>query len=211
MAPAMTTSAEVAVALTNTSSAPMMMDDGNMSNMTISPMEPMAMTFFSSQNTSLFSQAWTPSTTASYIATCIFLLLLGAVMRGMLAIKPVIENAIWKLQSKKHEMLLSEEDCSEGIDYMKHHGHIRDGDVAIGGLYGILQGMVKRWRPWRFKPSVSRALYETLLSITGYLLMLAVMTMNIGYFFSVIAGVFLGTFVLGNLATNSALYEENHC
>jgi solute carrier family 31 (copper transporter), member 1 len=41
--------------------------------------------------------------------------------------------------------------------------------------------------------------------------MLAVMTMNVGYFVAVIAGVFLGTFILGDLATNNSLYEEHHC
>lgn len=41
--------------------------------------------------------------------------------------------------------------------------------------------------------------------------MLAVMTMNLGYFASVLAGVFLGTFVLGDLATSSSLYQDHHC
>lgn len=33
--------------------------------------------------------------------------------------------------------------------------------------------------------------------------MLAVMTMNVGYFMSVLAGVWLGTFMLGSIAADS--------
>lgn len=34
--------------------------------------------------------------------------------------------------------------------------------------------------------------------------MLAVMTMNVGYFLSVLAGVWLGTFIMGSVASDSA-------
>ena len=41
--------------------------------------------------------------------------------------------------------------------------------------------------------------------------MLAVMTYNAGYCASVIAGIFIGTFILGDLAATSALQQEQHC
>lgn len=38
--------------------------------------------------------------------------------------------------------------------------------------------------------------------------MLAVMTMNVGYFLSVLGGVWLGTFLLGDLASDN---QPSHC
>lgn len=38
--------------------------------------------------------------------------------------------------------------------------------------------------------------------------MLAVMTMNVGYFLSVLGGIWLGTFVLGNLSYDD---RYSHC
>lgn len=43
----------------------------------------------------------------------------------------------------------------------------------------------------------ARSVLEVIISGIGYLLMLAVMTMNVGYFLSVLGGIFLGTFVAG--------------
>ncbi|EHA47820.1 hypothetical protein MCOR27_002147 [Pyricularia oryzae] len=43
--------------------------------------------------------------------------------------------------------------------------------------------------------TVERALYDVLVAALGYLLMLAVMTMNIGYCISVLGGVFFGSLV----------------
>jgi len=38
--------------------------------------------------------------------------------------------------------------------------------------------------------------------------MLAIMTMNVGYFLSVLAGIWLGTFIMGSVAAESAW---QHC
>lgn len=37
------------------------------------------------------------------------------------------------------------------------------------------------------------------------------MTMNVGYFVSVLGGVFLGTFLLGNLAMDGSQNRRDHC
>jgi hypothetical protein len=47
----------------------------------------MAMTFYTARDTPLFSQAWKPSSTGTYAGTCIFLILLAAGFRLLLAVK----------------------------------------------------------------------------------------------------------------------------
>lgn len=50
-------------------------------------MSSMAMTFFTSTSTPLYSQSWTPTTTAQYTGTCIFLVAFAAIFRALLAVR----------------------------------------------------------------------------------------------------------------------------
>lgn len=52
-------------------------------------------------------------------------------------------------------------------------------------------------QPFRVATDAARAALEVLIGGIGYLLMLAVMTMNIGYFLSVLGGIFVGVFIVG--------------
>ncbi|OJJ95981.1 hypothetical protein ASPACDRAFT_47339 [Aspergillus aculeatus ATCC 16872] len=61
---------------------------------------------------------------------------------------------------------------------------------------------------WAINPAAGRATLELVVAGVGYLLMLAVMTMNVGYFLSVLAGLWLGTFVLGGWASDT-LYAHH--
>jgi hypothetical protein len=75
-------------------------------------------------------------------------------------------------------------------------------------------GNKKRPAPWRLSVDLPRALLDTLLAFVGYLLevyplrcyfadclldfrMLAVMTLNVGYFLSVLSGIYLGSMIAG--------------
>ena len=50
------------------------------------------MTFFTSTVTSLYSAAWTPSSTGQYAGTCIFLILLATIFRGLFALRAIQEG-----------------------------------------------------------------------------------------------------------------------
>lgn len=52
-------------------------------------------------------------------------------------------------------------------------------------------------RPWRLSVDPVRAVMDTIIAGVGWLLMLAIMTMNLGYFLSVLGGTFLGSLALG--------------
>ncbi|KAF4774225.1 ctr copper transporter [Colletotrichum scovillei] len=180
----MATSTAMAMA-TSTSAA-----SGDMSSMSMS-MSEMAMTFFEAFQTPLYSDAWTPTSPGQYAGTCIFLIVLGSILRLLLALKPVLEDRFWRnypaYESDKQALT-------------SHHAESIEPGQA-GSV--IRKDIVGRWKGWRAGAAAARATYEVIVGGIGYLLMLAVMTMNVGYFLSVLSGVWLGTFLLGGLAGGS--------
>ncbi|KAL0937089.1 ctr copper transporter [Colletotrichum truncatum] len=165
---------------------------GDMSGHMSMSMEDMAMTFFEAFQTPLFSQAWTPTNKSEYAGTCIFLIILACILRLLLALKPILEQRFWM----NHSTYESDK-----------RSLIPPGDDAIepGMKVTVIRGDVaRRWRGWRASAAAARATYEVIIGGVGYLLMLAIMTMNVGYFLSVLGGIWLGTFLLGGLASSSA-------
>ncbi|ERT00298.1 copper transporter family protein [Sporothrix schenckii 1099-18] len=161
-------------------------------------MTTMMSVFFTATNTPLYSLTWTPSSVGSYAGTCIFLIMLAALFRGLLAFKaraesrwldaelerryvvvpgkPVLSQQISR-DSDAKRMILSENGIEEDVMVLKkRHTHVR---------------------PWRLSVDPLRALLDTLLAGVGYLLMVAVMSMNVGYFMSVLGGTFLGSLLVG--------------
>ncbi|KAF9879361.1 ctr copper transporter [Colletotrichum karsti] len=168
-----------------------------------SSMSMMMMTIFQTNiKTPLYTENWTPNSVGTYAATCIFLVFLAFGLRSMVALKSIQEKR-WldkdfkrryvkvngKLgmagqmsqDSMAHKMVLSENGVEENV-------------TVVQGQHGI-------WRPWRFSVDPIRALIDTSIAGVGYLLMLAVMTMNVGYLLSVLGGVFLGSLAVGRFAT----------
>ncbi|CZS91304.1 uncharacterized protein RAG0_01998 [Rhynchosporium agropyri] len=135
-------------------------------------MSSMAMTFFTSSTTPLFSMSWVPKTAGQYTGTCIFLILLSAIFRGLLAVRV---NLFQVVRVLKHDTEGTYGDC---------------GKAAI--------------RPWRAGEAVWMASMDVLLGGVGYLLMIAVMTMNVGYFISVLAGIWIGSLVFARFMASSA-------
>ncbi|OHE90495.1 ctr copper transporter [Colletotrichum orchidophilum] len=166
-------------------------------------MSMMMMTIFQTNlKTPLYTEAWTPNSVGTYAATCIFLIFLAFGLRSMLALKSIQEKR-WldkdfkrryvsvngklgmagkmSTDSMAKQMVLSENGLEENVTVVQK-GH------------GI-------WRPWRLSVDPVRAVIDTAIAGVGYLLMLAVMTMNVGYLLSVLGGVFLGSLAVGRFAT----------
>jgi len=164
-------------------------------------MSMMAMTFFTSTMTPLYSAMWTPKSIGGYAGTCIFLIILATVFRALLAVK-AWQEAAWmdaefnrryvtvqgKLpkserisqDSDSKRMILTENGVEEEVMVVKKRG----ADV----------------RPWRITVDPLRAVFDTAIAGVGYLLMLGVMTLNVGYFLSVLGGTFLGSVLVGRYA-----------
>ncbi|RDA94630.1 hypothetical protein CP533_2392 [Ophiocordyceps camponoti-saundersi (nom. inval.)] len=164
----------------------------------------MAMIFQTDMETPLFTNSWTPRNAGAYAGTCIFLVLLAVIARLLLAAR-ALQEARWHDADVRRryvaspdkpslarrlsadpgakQMTLSENGVEENVVVVA-----RDGPVA---------------RPWRFSVDPLRALLDTVIAGVGYLLMLAVMTMNVGYFLSVLAGVFIGSLAVGRFCSGA--------
>ncbi|KAI5846065.1 Ctr copper transporter family-domain-containing protein [Tricharina praecox] len=151
----------------------------------------MSMTFITSTTTPLFSTSWTPRTLGQYVGACIFLIVLAFVFRFVLAWKAVLEHR-WARREvdRKPVVVLGDGDAGGSEDELP-----KEAGEGEGGWAG---------RPWRFGTELPRAAMAVLSTGLGYLLMLAVMTMNVGYFMSVLAGVFVGELAWGRFMTGSS-------
>ncbi|KAJ6008705.1 hypothetical protein N7499_001244 [Penicillium canescens] len=159
----------------------------------------MTMTFKNSHDTPLFSNAWTPSSSGAFAGTCIFLIVLAIIDRCLIAFKAVMERRWLATHLNRRYVTVAGKSTEAGnID--------ADPDAKIASLV-TAQGVEESVRvvhnfprgpiPWRFSVDLPRALLFMCIAGVSYLLMLAVMTLNIGYFCSVIAGAFLGELAVG--------------
>ncbi|KAI0601003.1 Ctr copper transporter family-domain-containing protein [Biscogniauxia sp. FL1348] len=142
----------------------------------------MAMVFFQRVTTPLYSLAWTPTSEGSYAGTCIFLIMLGVAHRILIAFR----SALLYSKSELGQVVSKE-------PFINDDAYYRNSPESVGNR------LRSHWigHPFRVATETTRAVLEVIISGAGYLLMLAVMTMNIGYFLSVLGGIFLGTFIAG--------------
>ncbi|KAL6694406.1 Ctr copper transporter [Trichoderma pleuroticola] len=137
-----------------------------------------AMTFFTATNTPLFSSSWTPKSTGQYAGTCIFLIAFTTIFRALLAIRVNFPQVVDAIERRRRGGRIP--------------SHVADSKSTI--------------HPWRANEAVKLAFMDLILAGVSYLLMLAVMTMNLGYFLSVLAGVFLGSVIFYRFLGSSAAH-----
>ena len=61
------------------------------------------MTFFTSTSTPLFSLSWSPSTAGQYAGTCIFLIVLAALFRALVAIRFNLFKVLAVVQDRRED------------------------------------------------------------------------------------------------------------
>jgi hypothetical protein len=128
----------------------------DMSSSSMMYMSDMAMTFFTSFKTPLYSISWTPSSQGQYTGTCIFLIVLAVLLRVLLALRPILEGRVWT-DSVRHSML--DENLPDEAKTKR-----------VSGVQLSMQELGRRWSRWRVNPAAGRATYELVVSGIAYLL-----------------------------------------
>ena len=106
-------------------------------------MSDMMMVFFTSTGTPLYSKAWTPGGAGTYAATCIFLIALAFIFRGLLALRCRFSE-VWS-RTTSNEFWKNTSDLELGAA-----GRLRE--------------------PWRINKALTRAMLDTVLAGVSYLL-----------------------------------------
>ncbi|KAK3393071.1 low affinity copper transporter [Podospora didyma] len=159
------------------------------------------MSVFQTQRaTPLYSTSWTPTSTGTYAATCIFLIVLALVFRGLLAAKAWQESRWLDAELNRRYVVVSgKAPLSETLsrDSLAKKNMVLSENGVEENVMVVKKRTTTHARPWRLSVDPLRAGLDTVIAAVGYLLMLAVMTMNVGYFLSVLGGTFLGSLLVG--------------
>jgi len=158
----------------------------------------MPIVFKASTSTPLYSSGWIPTSTGSYAGTCIFLILLAAVFRGLLAVKAWKETAWFDAEfNRRYVKVVGKPSKAERISSDSDSKRMILTENGVEEDVVVVKKRSMAVRPWRITTDPLRAVIDTVIAGIGYLLMLAVMTMNVGYFMSVLGGTFLGSLAVG--------------
>ncbi|KIM98427.1 hypothetical protein OIDMADRAFT_20079 [Oidiodendron maius Zn] len=201
----------------------------------------MSTAFSTGTRVTLFFTEWTTTTIAAYVATIICLFFLTLLNRFLGALKFQTERAWLDQTQKRNTLLLPpggrntrpffKAKSSPIPPYM-----IRENDsecdpltVQMNGESANVwspkeQGPVSRrmtlrwmlgdWQPsgrWNIKKDGLRAILEFTRAFIGYILMLAVMTLNLGIFFTVLGGILVGELIFGRYMQGSGGWQEGAC
>ncbi|KAM0439676.1 hypothetical protein ACHAPT_000768 [Fusarium lateritium] len=158
----------------------------------------MAMVFQTQRQTPLYSDSWTPESAGAYAGTCIFLAVLAIIARGLVAFKAV-QEARWldREAARRYVAVNGKLPLAEQIASGPDARRLTLSENGVEETVVVVERKRAATRPWRFSVDPVRACLDTVIVGIGYLLMLAVMTMNVGYFLSVLAGVFVGSLAVG--------------
>jgi hypothetical protein len=146
--------------------------DMSMNSSDPNSMMSISMAFYTSTMTPLYSTSWAPTTTASYAGTCIFLILLATLFRGLLALKIWKETAwheaefnrryiIVAGQPSKVERITTQDSDSKRV-YVTENG--------VEEEVMVVKKKKSSFKPWRLTVDPLRAVMDTVIMGVAYLL-----------------------------------------
>ncbi|KAE8168622.1 Ctr copper transporter [Aspergillus tamarii] len=198
----------------------------------------MSAVFTTGTHITLFFSNWETSSIATYLLTLLLLFLLAwfnrflSVLRFQLDTKarstpstpdlPVLEPVtVWRRRRFMDKDRLSP--LPRGTEHDKPnpgsdpHCHVAPSSEEPDEAEQV--GLVSRrsgnaWVPseaWSWRRDGLRSFLEGLRAFVGYILMLAVMTFNVGVFCAVIAGIIIGELTLGRFAQGAPGWQDGAC
>lgn len=133
-------------------------------------MEGMAV-FMNTMTTSLYSESWTPSTTGQYAATCIFLIVLGVIFRGILAFKAWQEQRWLEAEfNRRYVVVNGKPPLAENISRDSMSKNLVLSENGVEENVVVVQKRGATVRPWRLSVDPVRALLDTVIAGVSYLL-----------------------------------------
>ena len=141
---------------------------GNSSTMNVSMM---SVTFYSSTMTPLYSTSWQPTTTAGYAGTCIFLIALATIFRGLLALKAWKEAAWFDAEfNRRYVVVAGKPSKTERISQDSDSKRMILTENGVEEDVIVVQKRSRDIRPWRITVDPLRALIDTIIAGVAYLL-----------------------------------------
>ena len=127
-------------------------------------------TFILSQHTTLYSSAWTPQSTGAFAGTCIFLILLAALFRGLLAYRHSLEVGWRQKRIARRPIVVAHE--SEATEGKAAEAKAAEAKVIERGPGALTPRPREAREPdqWRVSVDIPRAAVVVLIAAVGYLL-----------------------------------------
>ncbi|KAF2179500.1 hypothetical protein K469DRAFT_595946 [Zopfia rhizophila CBS 207.26] len=181
-------------------------------------MSGMSSTFSINTRVTLFFTEWTTTTPITYVLTIFFLFFLGLLNRFLGALKSQLERAFNKSRNTNNTLGLDDADSeAEPLSPMPYGQPSASAGHEEGMAVEKTKHQPERKRfwiasaPWHIKHDGLRALLEFVRALIGYILMLAIMTYNVGFLFAVTGSVLCGELVFGRFTQSGAGWQEGGC
>merc|ERR1712227_997589 len=135
-----------------------------------------------------YSSAWNPTSDGGYVWTCIFLIILGAILRSLVTAKSVLEQRWSDAELQSRYVKISSKEHA-GDDLKPSIRILTDNRLDSDGL---VMRRPTGTRPRRTVVDGVKAAIDTVIAGILCWTMLYIMQMNTCYLFSVLCGIFLG-------------------
>lgn len=135
------------------------------------PMMMMMAVFQMDMRTPLYSTGWTPQDARGYAGTCIFLIVLAALLRGLIAAKYFAEQK-WldKELQRRYVVVNGKQPLAQKVSTDSLTKKLTLTENGVEEDVMVLEKRHTHLRPWRFSVDPLRAVMDTVIAGIGYLL-----------------------------------------
>jgi hypothetical protein len=128
--------------------------------------------FTNAHNTPLYSSGWKPTSAGSYAGTCVFLIVLASILRGLVAFKAIVEQK-WIAQARNRRYVFVKGKTTEAGKIDKDPDAKTASLITAQGVeesVKVVRAYARGALPFRLSVDVSRAAIVTVIAGVTYLL-----------------------------------------